>query len=72
MKEISRQPDILTVYFGADEGSAYKIDTVVDTLNAIRELYDCFSLLCYGEKQIKIEVPFASRQAVSKSSMVFL
>ena len=46
MEEVSRRHDILTVYFGADEGSAYKIDTVVDTLNAIRELYGCFSLLC--------------------------
>lgn len=53
MKEISRQPDILTVYFGADEGSAYKINTVVDTLNAIRELYGCFSLLCYGKEPDK-------------------
>ena len=53
MKEISRQPDILTVYFGADEGSAYKIDTVVDTLNAIRELYGCFSSLCYGKEPDK-------------------
>ena len=53
MEEVSRRHDILTVYFGADEGSAYKIDTVVDTLNAIRELYGCFSLLCYGKEPDK-------------------
>ena len=29
------------------------IDTVVDTLNAIRELYGCFSLLCYGKEPDK-------------------
>jgi hypothetical protein len=53
MEGISRRSDILTVYFDADEGSAYKIDTVVDTLNAIRELYGCFSLLCYGKEPDK-------------------
>jgi len=53
LEEVSRRHDILTVYFGTDKGSAYKIDTIVDTLNAIRELYDCFSLLCYGKKTDK-------------------
>lgn len=53
MEGISRRSDILTVYFDADESSAYKIDTVVDTLNAIRELYGCFSLLCYGKEPDK-------------------
>ena len=53
MESISRRSDILTVCFDADEGSAYKIDTVVDTLNAIRELYGCFSLLCYGKEPDK-------------------
>ena len=53
MEEVSRRPDILTVYFDTDDGAPFKIDTVVDTLNAMRELYGCFSLLCYGEKTDK-------------------